>query len=227
MTIEEFTYELDDLLENYKNGIIIPSNKVILSGTRKGDIKVFKSERLNGYQFTLAVNRDNNNESEEKQQTVDFIEVVVSLENEYMLDREATRVQVVGKVCSRHIDNKLQFYVEALRLGYENYREDINYVYMVANLAARPELKLTPNCIRVCNFCLNVYNTREEKMNHIFCVAFNTCAEKIHKIANIQRIAICGRINSRDYIKDGEARRASEILVFFTRKISLTDKYVL
>lgn len=226
MTIEEFTYELDDLLENYKNGIIIPSNKVILSGTRKGDIKVFKSERLNGYQFTLAVNRDNTNEVELKQ-TVDFIEVVVSLENEYMLDREATRVQVVGKVCSRYIDNKLQFYVEALRLGYEKYKEDVNYVYMVANLASRPELKLTLNCVRVCNFCLNVYNTREEKMNHIFCVAFNGAAEKICQIFNIQRIAICGRINSRDYIKDGEARRASEILVFFTRKISLTDKYVL
>ena len=226
MTIEEFTYELNDLLENYKSGIIIPSNKVILCGARESDITVFKSEGLKGYQFTLVVNRDNNHEAKEEQ-TVDFIEVVVSLENDYMLDREATRMQVVGKVCSRFIDNRLQFYVEATRIGYNKYQEDVNLVYMVANLMKRPELKITPNGMRVCNFSLNLFNMREEKMNHVPCIAFNGCAEKIYQIIHRQRIAICGRINSRDYTKDGEVRRASEILVFFTKKISITDKYVL
>ena len=160
MTREDFMYELNDLLTNYKKGNIIPSNKIILNGTPMGKVTLFTTDYLVGYRFTLAVKRENGKGKND----LDYLEIVVPIENEYMFDKNAKRVQIIGKVCSTFVEDKLQFYVEVTKMGYdEELDEDVNWLYLEGNVVKAPRIKETFRGLKVCNLDLKVFNFRERQ----------------------------------------------------------------
>lgn len=213
MTREEFMYELNDLLKNYKKGIIIPSNKIILNGTPMGEVTLFTTNYLVGYRFTLAVKRKNRDGKID----VDYLEIVVPIENEYMFNKKAKRMQIIGKVCSTFIGHKLQFYVEVIKMGYdEELVEDVNWLYLVGNVVKEPRLKETFRGLKVCNLDLKVFNLREMKRNYMPCVAFNGSAERFYQLNQWTRISIFGRLSSRFYNTESrEQKLTTEIVVFY------------
>ena len=213
MTREDFMYELNDLLTNYKKGNIIPSNKIILNGTLMGKVTLFTTDYLVGYRFTLAVKRENGKGKND----VDYLEIVVPIENEYMFDKNAKRVQIIGKVCSTFVEDKLQFYVEVTKMGYdEELDEDVDWLYLEGNVVKAPRIKETFRGLKVCNLDLKVFNFRERQRNYMPCVAFNGSAEKVYKLTQWTRISIFGRLSSRFYnTESGEQKLTTEVVVFY------------
>ena len=94
----------------------------------------------------------------------------------------------------------------------------LNKVILIGHLTANPELKNTPGGVSVTSFAIGVtrrYTKAGEApaTDFINIVAWRTTAEFICKyFQKGQAICICGSIQTRSYMQNGEKRYATEVV---------------
>ena len=88
----------------------------------------------------------------------------------------------------------------------------MNKVILIGNLGRDPELRTMGDDSSVCNFSLATsYGEKTEWHN---CVAWgNQGALIAHYVKKGNKLAVEGRLQTREYEKDGVVRRATEIVV--------------
>lgn len=92
----------------------------------------------------------------------------------------------------------------------------MNQVILLGRLTKDPEVRFTSNNIATCSFTLAVDRFSKDKgADFIDCVAWRQTAENIGKyFTKGQKIAVCGKLQKRDYTtKDGDKRYVTEVVV--------------
>ena len=90
----------------------------------------------------------------------------------------------------------------------------MNGIFIVGNLVADPELKTTTNGKTLATFTLAERKDFREGTNFHNCVAWGGTAEFVAKwFTKAMRMAVAGKLNSREYEKDGAKRIAWEVVV--------------
>ena len=94
----------------------------------------------------------------------------------------------------------------------------LNTITVMGRLVRDPELRQTPSGVSVCNFTVaseRDYNPQGEKTaDFIDCIAWRQCADFITKyFSKGQPICVTGRLQTRDYEKDGQKRKITEVKV--------------
>lgn len=108
----------------------------------------------------------------------------------------------------------------------------MNKVILIGRLTKDSELRYTESEMAVCSFNLAIdRDFKKDEADFINCKAFNKLGETINKYTKKgDLIAICGRINTSSYEKNGEKRYTTDIVVdsvkFLQTKKEETDPYV-
>ena len=95
----------------------------------------------------------------------------------------------------------------------------MNKVFIIGNLIRDVELKATTTGVEVCGFTLGVRRNYqnangEYESDFINCVAYKKTAELISRYTKKgDKLAVEGRINTRNYEKDGHKVYVTEIIV--------------
>lgn len=91
----------------------------------------------------------------------------------------------------------------------------MNKVILIGRLTKDSELKYTESEMAVCGFSLAVdKDFKKDEADFINCKAFNKLAETISKYTKKgDLIAVCGRINTGSYEKNGEKRYTTDVIV--------------
>lgn len=107
----------------------------------------------------------------------------------------------------------------------------MNKVILIGRLTKDSELKYTESEKAVCSFSLAVdRDFKKDEADFINCKAFSKLGETINKYTKKgDLIAVCGRINTGSYEKNGEKRYTTDIVVdsvkFLQTKKEETDPY--
>lgn len=105
----------------------------------------------------------------------------------------------------------------------------MNKVILIGRLIKEPELTHTTNDKAVCKFTLAVNRefSKEREVDFINIVTWNKTAEFANKwFKKGKQVAICGKLQIRNYEKDGVKKYVTEVIadsVYFTDSISKND----
>lgn len=91
----------------------------------------------------------------------------------------------------------------------------MNKVILIGRLTKDSELKYTESEIAVCSFSLAVDREfKKDEADFINCKAFSKLGETLNKYTKKgDLIAVCGRINTSSYEKNGEKRYTADIVI--------------
>lgn len=88
----------------------------------------------------------------------------------------------------------------------------MNKVILIGNLTKDPELRTTQGGKSNCNFTLAI-SGRNKTVEYVKCVAWEKTAENIAKfMSKGKRMGVEGRIQTRDYEKDGRKVYVTEVI---------------
>lgn len=186
------------------------NNKVTLAGTIATRFLLdheYYNERF--YHFFISVKRTSG--------TVDNIPVIVS---ERLIDttKDLTgcHVSIVGEFRSFSLHNKnktrLLLYVFPLKIELLNEPQDINNIFIQGVIRKTPVLRETPYGRVITDILLTV-NREYDKCDYIPCIAWGRNAVAISGVEISTKVRLTGRIQSRDYDKNGITLTAYEVSV--------------
>ena len=91
--------------------------------------------------------------------------------------------------------------------------QDLNKITIIGRLTKDPEMKVAGNNKNVTRFQI-ANNQSKEKVNFIFCIAWDKTAEIINQYCKKgKQVAIEGKLQIRQYEKDGQKKDITEIIV--------------
>lgn len=189
-------------------------NTISLTGTLKNKFWEFSHEGKNGAfcRNYLKVKRLSDYE--------DQIEVVLPksyLDNLEKLGRSIPeRVNFTGAVRAHsYFDDEqrrhLRVYVDAKMATIVNLKDDINRVELEGTICRLQLPRETPFGRRISDFSLAV--NRGKFTDYIPCITWGQQADLVQSIGTGAKVSLCGRLQSRIYIKDGQERVAYEVSV--------------
>lgn len=184
------------------------NNKVTLAGTIATQFLLdheYYNERF--YQFFISVKRTSG--------TVDNIPVIVS---ERLIDttKDLTGcyVSIVGEFRSFSLHNKtktkLLLYVFPLKIELIDELQDINNIFITGVIRKTPVLRETPYGRIISDILLTV-NREYNKCDYIPCIAWGRNAVAMSGVDIGTKVRLTGRIQSRDYDKNGTTLTAYEV----------------
>lgn len=107
--------------------------------------------------------------------------------------------------------SRLILYVFANQMRLTETADNINDVFVEGNLTKTPIFRVTPKGRKITEIMLAVNN--ESKSDYIPCILWGETAEYANGLRTGQHIRVCGRIQSREYLKNDSAMTAYEISV--------------
>lgn len=163
----------------------------------------------NFYSVTIAVKRSSG--------SVDLIPALIS---ERLVDVGKNyvneRVFLTGQFRSynQHEENKntLKLYVFITELSFTDEDRDVNDVFLEGYLCKTPTYRHTPKGREVADVLLAV-NRAYNKSDYIPCICWGRNAFYVRGFNAGDHIRVAGRIQSREYIKNGETKTAYELSV--------------
>lgn len=176
-------------------------NKVVLVGRVESEIKY--SHQIKGEIFfcvTIGVKRDSDE--------IDHVKVIFP---EYMAHRFCNEfVYVEGYVRSHNKEHDEMYvlckYAEAVEEEYKN------ECYLEGYIVSKSTLRITPTGKKICDVRIAV-NRNYHKSDYVQLVFWNDLARCIESSPVGTYIYISGRMQSREYEKDGMTKRVNEISV--------------
>lgn len=184
------------------------NNQVIVRGIFGDDYKL--SHETHGekfYKATIRVARDSGN--------IDIIPVLIS-EKLNIREVKECAAEIKGELRSYNKDvngkSKLVlslFAKEVQELRLEDYK---NEIILNCFIVKQPKLRTTPLGRTICDILVAV-NRKTNRSDYIPCVVWGKNAEEISNFEIGTNIIIEGRIQSRDYNKDGEIKTTYEVSV--------------
>lgn len=126
-------------------------------------------------------------------------------------------VYVAGSLRSRRDHKKIVLYVMAYDVKHVS-DANCNSLEISGTIVTVPVKHITPSG-RVVTETILAVNRNYYKSSYIPIIAFGHKAEKLEQLNIGQKVLLKGRIQSRDYIKNGRIQRANEICI--TDNISL------
>lgn len=161
------------------------------------------------YRVTVTVTRDSG--------TDDIIPVMVS---ERLINIEdyliGNCVIVKGQYRSYSLHNedktRLMLFVFAQSMEILSYNDNYNEIFLEGYVSKPPVFRQTPLGREICDVILGVpraYN----KSDYIPCVTWGKTAKYVSKLEVGECIRVAGRVQSREYTKDGETKTAYEVSV--------------
>lgn len=163
----------------------------------------------NFYSVTISVKRNSG--------SVDLIPALVS---ERLIDVSQNyvneRVLLTGQFRSynRHegTKNTLELFVFVTEIAFTDGGKDVNDVFLEGYLCKTPTYRHTPLGREVSDILLAV-NRAYNKSDYIPCICWGRNAYYVRSLNAGDHIRIAGRIQSRNYIKNGETKTAYELSV--------------
>ena len=195
--------------------MICENNFVKLRGTLAGRVEFSHSARgKDFYCFPLEVMRLSGNS--------DTINIIVCGDKLKSLEvQSASKLQVTGQIRSFNnrsgVGAKLVITVFAKELCFCE-GEDENIVTLKGTLCKEPKLRCTPMGRDICDLMLAV-NRHYGRSDYLPCICWGQKAREAAQCSVGTRLSLCGRVQSRNYIKVSEA--GSEEKTAF--EVSVTD----
>lgn len=156
---------------------------------------------VNYYRAILNVCRDSGTEDK----------IPVLLSERLKDDYEGKYVAVRGQFRSYKLKGKLLLYVlvNSIEIAEPEYYND---VYVEGYLIKPPTYRLTPNGREISDVILAV-NRDYGKCDYIPCVTWGRDAQNVRHLKTGNNVRLAGRIQSREYNKNGEIKTAYELSV--------------
>lgn len=159
------------------------------------------------YYVTLSVKRDSG--------TVDMLPLMVS-DRLIDINKEYSRVYVTGEFRSYNQHdpdkNRLKLYVFVDSIEVVDDEKDINDVFLEGYLCKQPVYRRTPLGREIADVMLAV-NRAYGKSDYIPCILWGRNAYCVKELQAGECIRVAGRVQSREYIKNGETMTAYELSV--------------
>ena len=159
------------------------------------------------YNVTLCVKRDSGN--------VDHVPLIVSGKL-FDINKNYDRVHVSGEFRSynQHDEdkNRLKLYVFVSSMVETDTPENINDVFLEGYLCKQPNHRYTPQGREIADVMLAV-NRQYGKSDYIPCILWGRNAYFVKDLKAGSSLRVAGRIQSREYIKNGEHKTAYELSV--------------
>ena len=95
---------------------------------------------------------------------------------------------------------KLFIFAEELEF-FDSEEDDINEIYLCANVCRKPVYRLTPVGKKQITEVLVAAERSDKKADYIPCIAWNNFASWASKLKTGNRVRLVGRIQSRKYLK--------------------------
>lgn len=159
------------------------------------------------YYVTISVKRDSG--------TVDMLPLLVS-DRLIDINKEYGQVYVTGEFRSynqRGEDKtRLKLYVFVNTIEPVEDMRDMNDVYLEGYLCKQPTYRLTPLGREIADVMLAV-NRAYNKCDYIPCIMWGSNAYNVRQLLAGIHIRVTGRVQSREYVKNGETKTAYELSV--------------
>lgn len=195
--------------------MICENNLVKLRGSLAGKVEFSHSGRgKDFYCFPLELMRLSGNS--------DTINIIVSEDKLQSLEvQNASKLQVTGQIRSFNnrsgVGAKLVITVFAKELCFCE-GEDENSVMLRGTLCKEPKLRCTPMGRDICDLMLAV-NRHYGRSDYLPCICWGQKAREAAQFGVGTKLALCGRVQSRNYIKISE--KGSEEKTAY--EVSVTD----
>lgn len=154
----------------------------------------------------------------------DHINVVV---NKKMLGniKEGSRVKVSGAIQTKTVNRHLYIYIFAYDLTEVGNSDavDNDQLKFEGYICSKPVLRRTPLTQRTICDCLLAVNDRGLSY-YIPCICWNRNAEKMADGEMGDKFYISGRLQSREYVKDGKTFVVNEVSVYHIDKFSFDSE---
>lgn len=195
----------------------IKTNSVSISGSLV-TLPEFRYEH-NGekfYGFTIA--------SERKSGTKDILPVICPEILIQDLDTEQTTyVNIVGEYRSRNVPlkngkSKLELFIFANELIELLEDANINEVKLIAHIVKQHDVRKTPGGFELCDALVAV-NRKYRRSDYLPVISWNRRARYFSNLPVGTKVFIEGRIQSREYTKNGEKKIAYEISIMSFEEI--------
>lgn len=126
------------------------------------------------------------------------------------------KVAFTGTIRSRNEGKKLQLYVFVN--GVNEYSKDENETYVEGYVCRQIKCRETPMGRKIADMFLAVHRVNGKKSDYIPCIAWGRNAEYAMELEQGTLVSVCGRFQSREYVKhleDGtqETRVAYELSI--------------
>lgn len=181
-------------------------NKIIVTGKFKNTIK--KDHAAGNLCFYIG-----QLEAKRKSGAIDNIPVILP---GALLKCAGGFKEIRGQLRTHNTDKHVRVYVLAQEI--QDTKQNINICYLSGTICKTPILRTTPRGVYICDFILAI-NRAHGKSAYIPCIAWNTTARKIAACSTGTHLAMCGRIQSRQYNKG----TCVEVSVFEAIKITLPN----
>lgn len=161
------------------------------------------------YRITVTVTRDSG--------TDDVLPVIVSERliniNEYNLN-DCLLIKGQYRTYNVHTDHKikLMLFIFATEITSLSYKDNYNEIYLEGYVNSPPVYRRTPLGREITDLILNVPRAYG-KSDRIPCVCWGKSAKYVSKLETGDYIRVAGRVQSREYTKDGETMTAYEVSV--------------
>lgn len=188
------------------------NNKVILRGI-VNDVK-YSHEKEGRKYYTGKITTVRNSGKE------DIIPLIIKESVAVQLE-QGKEYTLTGQFRSRNIlvGEKRRLELSAYITGISEETEISNYVELNGFICKEPKYRITPFNRKITDLLVAVNRTYHNS-DYIPCITWGECAEVSSKYNVADEVVLKGRIQSRDYEKDGETRTAYEVSV---REISLKN----
>lgn len=121
------------------------------------------------------------------------------------------------------LKTKLVLFVFANSFEKLGYSDNYNEIYLEGNITRLPVFRQTPLGREICDVILGVPRAYS-KTDYIPCVIWGKNAKYISKLEVGDCIRVAGRVQSREYTKDGETKTAYEVSVNLVEIIDFDEE---
>lgn len=185
-------------------------NEVKLLGVISSDFTYSHTLYSEGfYTMTVSVKRDSGK--------VDLIPVMVSdrlldVRQNYINERVILTGQFRSYNQREELKTTLKLYVFVTEISFTNEQKDINDAFLEGYLCKTPTYRHTPLGREISDLMVAV-NRAYGKSDYIPCICWGRSAYYARGLEAGNGIRIAGRIQSREYVKNGETKTAYELSV--------------
>lgn len=175
--------------------------------------KFIYSHRLFGeeyYMATVDIQRDSG--------VVDIIPVMLSGKQVSLIKkRQAKWVRVTGCFRSRNVNSHLKLYVFVKSVEFVVEGVYDNFISLDCHVCKAPNFRITPLKKKITDLLVAV-NRSFGKTDYIPCIVWWENAVFASKLRIGAHIKITGRIQSREYLKNGETKTAYEMTAYYLER---------
>lgn len=183
-------------------------NQVLLQGEVVSDFELLneiQSEKF--YTFKFAIKRDSG--------IVDTINVNIS-ERKLTVASLSKYLTIQGELRTKNYEengkNRLSLYVFAKEVFVNETHENSNEVELLGFICKEPIYRLTPSKREICDMMVAV-NRLNHRSDYIPCITWGRNAQYTSELLVGTMVNVKGRIQSREYEKEGVTRIAYELSV--------------